>query len=114
MPETAACPVCTMTDLLESELSFECATCGHEWTREAAGDSEDQVVHDANGNPLKDGDAVTLIKDLKVKGSSATLKAGTKVKKIRLVDPDQNAGHDIDAKARGMAVLLRGKFVKKA
>jgi protein PhnA len=69
---------------------------------------------DANGNALHDGDAVTLIKDLKVKGSSATLKAGTKVKKIRIVDPDQNAGHDIDAKAGGMAVLIRGKFVKKA
>ena len=99
-----------MTDLLESESGFECVTCGHEWERGA----EALRVVDANGNLLQDGDSVTLIKDLKVKGSGTGLKAGTKVKKIRLVDPAQNAGHEIDAKAAGMGVLIRAQYVKKA
>ena len=116
MSESIVCPICTMTDLLLREGTYECATCGHEFPSGTAdADSATElVVKDANGNPLQDGDSVTLIKDLKVKGSSSTLKAGTKVKKIRLVDPDQNAGHDIDAKAAGMAVLIRARFVKKA
>jgi len=112
MSELPPCPICTLTDILEADVGFECATCGHEWTP-APGES-DSVVVDANGNTLSDGDSVTLIKDLKVKGSSSTIKAGTKVKKIRLVDPDQNAGHEIDAKANGMGVLIRSRFVKKA
>lgn len=112
MSEDLACPICTLQDLLESETGYECATCGHEWDRSL--EATVLVVHDANGNLLTDGDSVTLIKDLKVKGSGTGLKAGTKVKKIRLVDPDQNAGHEIDAKAAGMAVLIRAKFVKKA
>ena len=112
MPDELACPICTMTDLLESENNFECATCGHEWDRGA--EAEPLTVLDANGNLLQDGDSVTLIKDLKVKGSGTGLKAGTKVKKIRLVDPDLNAGHEIDAKAAGMGVLIRAEFVKKA
>jgi protein PhnA len=112
MPNELACPICTLSDLLESETGFECATCGHEWDRNA--EATALVVLDANGNLLQDGDSVTLIKDLKVKGSGTGLKAGTKVKKIRLVDPDQNAGHEIDAKAAGMGVLIRAKFVKKA
>ncbi|MCR9093825.1 MAG: alkylphosphonate utilization protein [bacterium] len=108
MPDRLACPVCSMDDLLEREDVWECTTCGHEWSRE-------RVVLDANGHPLADGDAVTLVKDLKVKGSSSTLKAGTKIKKIRLVDPAQNADHDIDAKTpEGMGVLIRSKWVKKA
>lgn len=112
MPDELACPICTMTDLLKSENSFECATCGHEWHAEA--EAQPLTVLDANGNLLQDGDSVTLIKDLKVKGSGTGLKAGTKVKKIRLVDPAQNAGHEIDAKAAGMGVLIRAEFVKKA
>ncbi|MFK7896358.1 MAG: zinc ribbon domain-containing protein YjdM [Myxococcota bacterium] len=112
MEDEIACPICTLTDLLQSETGFECATCGHEWDQAAEGAA--LVVHDANGNLLQDGDTVTLIKDLKVKGSGTGLKAGTKVKKIRLVDPDQNAGHEIDAKAAGMGVLIRAKFVKRA
>jgi len=112
MPESLACPICTMTDLLDRDGTFECATCGHEWAPEVGG--IEIVVIDTNGNRLQNGDSVTIIKDLKVKGSSATLKAGTKVKKIRLVDSAQNADHDIDAKVNGMAVLLRGKVVKKA
>ncbi len=112
MPDEIACPICTMTDLLESESGFECATCGHEWDPET--DAQPLKVLDANGNLLQDGDSVTLIKDLKIKGSGTGLKAGTKVKKIRLVDPDLNAGHEIDAKAAGMGVLIRAQFVKKA
>ncbi len=116
MSDNPSCPICTMNDILESERQFECATCGHEWSREASSDghADKPPTMDANGNLLKDGDSVTLIKDLKVKGSSTTLKAGTKVKKIRLIDGDQHAGHDIDAKAGGMAVYLKSEFVKKA
>jgi protein PhnA len=104
-----------MTDVLHAASGLECATCGHEWPADVvSGESEPDVpVKDSNGNVLRDGDAVTLAKDLKVKGSSKTLKAGTKVKKIRLVDAEQNAGHNIDARADGMAVLLKSKFVKK-
>ncbi|MEM9176934.1 MAG: alkylphosphonate utilization protein [Myxococcota bacterium] len=108
MSDSRACPVCTMEDRLEREDVYECVTCGHEWARGL-------VVVDANGHPLADGDAVTLIKDLKVKGSSSTLKAGTKIKKIRLVDPAQNADHDLDAKTpEGMGVLIRARGVKNA
>jgi protein PhnA len=105
-----------MNDILDSEAMQECATCGHEWPKDPALDenADRDLVKDANGNLLRDGDAVTLIKDLKVKGSSTTLTAGSKVKKIRLVDGNQNAGHDIDAKVGGMAVLLKSEFVKKA
>ena len=97
-----------MVDILDREDAWECATCGHEWPRE-------RVVLDANGHPLADGDAVILVKDLKIKGSSSTLKAGTKIRRIRLVDPAQNADHDIDAKTpEGMGVLIRSRWVKKA
>ena len=101
-----------MTDILEAPDHHECATCGHEWPREAASDVEDaqRVVKDSNGNILSDGDSVTLVKDLKVKGSSMTLKAGTRIKKIRLVDGD----HEIDCKVDGMGVMLKARFLKKA
>ena len=101
-----------MTDILEAPGHHECATCGHEWPREAAGDDEDAqlVVKDSNGTILSDGDSVTVIKDLKVKGSSTTLKAGTRIKKIRLVDGD----HEIDCKVDGMGVMLKARFLKKA
>jgi protein PhnA len=116
MPEVPACPICTMTDVLEAAAMHECATCGHEWPKQLSPEeAEDElVVKDANGNRLSDGDAVTLTKDPKVKGSSKTLKAGTKVKGIRLIDPTQHADHDIDAKVSGMGVLLKAKFVKRA
>ena len=102
-----------MDDVLDREDGFECATCGHEWAK--VFDPSALEIFDANGKPLADGDSVTLVKDLKVKGSSATIKAGTKIKKIRLVDPEQNADHAIDAKTPdGMGVLIRSKWVKKA
>ena len=103
MPESNACPVCSMSDLLESPDHFECATCGHEWPRA-------RVVRDANGNELADGDSVTLIKALKLKGSSGSLKAGTKVKSIRIVDGD----HELDCKIDGVGIMLKAEFVKKA
>ncbi|MCA9606623.1 MAG: alkylphosphonate utilization protein [Myxococcales bacterium] len=103
MTEPNACPVCTMTDLLEAPDHFECATCGHEWPRA-------REVKDANGNLLADGDTVTLIKALKLKGGSGSLKVGTKVKNIRIVDGD----HELDCKIDGVGIMLKAEFVKKA
>ncbi|MEI6350114.1 MAG: zinc ribbon domain-containing protein YjdM [Verrucomicrobiota bacterium] len=104
-----ACPMCEMTDVLEHSDRFECVTCGHEWEREeqAAGA---RVVKDAYGTVLADGDSVTLIKDLKLKGGSQVLKGGTKAKGIRLVDGD----HEISCKIDGAAMGLKACFVKKA
>lgn len=90
-----------------------CPECGHEWSRDAAeeGAEEQRVIRDASGNELHDGDTVTVIKDLKVKGSSSSIKIGTKVKNIRLVDGD----HDIDCKIDGFgAMQLKSEFVRKA
>lgn len=92
---------------------FVCPECSHEWSQEAvASVSEDsRVFKDANGNILQDGDTVTVIKELKIKGSSLVVKVGTKVKNIRLVEGD----HDIDCKIDGIgAMKLKSQFVKKA
>lgn len=107
------CPKCNSEYTYEDGNLLVCPECAHEW---AAGteteNSEDQkVVKDANGNTLHDGDSVTVIKDLKVKGSSSALKVGTKVKNIRLVDGD----HNIDCHIDGFgAMKLKSEFVKKA
>ncbi|WP_207942331.1 PhnA protein [Enterococcus sp. DIV2402] len=108
MTETPNCPECGSTYAYEDRGLFICPECGHEWdTTEVA---EGLVVHDANGNLLADGDAVTVIKDLKVKGSSNALKQGTKVKNIRLVEGD----HNIDCKIDGFGPMkLKSEFVKK-
>ena len=88
-----------------------CPECGHEWAADASGEDDTAQIRDANGNPLQDGDTVTVIKDLKVKGSSLVVKVGTKVKNIRLVEGD----HDIDCKIDGIgAMKLKSEFVKKA
>ena len=88
-----------------------CPECAHEWNPQDATGDEARVVKDANGNPLADGDSVTVIKDLKVKGSSLVVKVGTKVRNIRLVDGD----HDIDCKVDGIGQMgLKSEFVKKA
>ncbi|HEX5063248.1 MAG TPA: zinc ribbon domain-containing protein YjdM [Kofleriaceae bacterium] len=109
-----ACPICSLEDVLSRADRYECATCGHEWPREAPVEVAEvevaRVVKDANGNVLADGDSVTLIKDLKLRGSSEVLKQGTKVKNIRLVDGD----HEIDCKIDGSAMALKACFVKKA
>ena len=92
--------------------NFICPDCAHEWPAKAS-EAEIEVarVHkDAHGNILNDGDTVTLIKDLKVKGSSLVIKGGTKIKNIRLVDGD----HDIDCKVDGQSMLLKSEFMKKA
>ena len=91
---------------------YVCPECAHEWSEATAEESSDKkVIRDANGNVLQDGDTVTVIKDLKVKGASNPLKVGTKVTNIRLVDGD----HDIDCKIAGFgAMKLKSEFVKKA
>ena len=91
---------------------YVCPECAHEWPQDAEAEIADAglVVADANGNELKDGDSVTVIKDLKVKGSSSVVKVGTKVKNIRLVEGD----HNIDCKIDGIgAMKLKSEFVKK-
>lgn len=90
-----------------------CPECGNEWSAEAESGSAGgtAVIRDANGNPLEDGDVVTVIKDLKVKGTSLVVKVGTKVKNIRLVDGD----HDIDCKIDGIGPMkLKSEYVKKS
>jgi len=113
MPNTSpACPQCTLENTYPDGDNYVCADCGHEWPMAAApeaDDSADVVVKDSNGNPLADGDAVVLIKDLKVKGSSTTLKMGTKVKSIRLVGGD----HEVDCKMDAGSFMLKACFLKK-
>jgi len=106
------CPKCNSEYTYEDGAMFICPECAHEWPKEAAESSDDvRVVRDVNGNVLADGDSVTVIKHLKVKGSSLVVKVGTKVKNIRLVDGD----HDIDCKIDGIgAMQLKSEFVKKA
>ncbi|MEH6516368.1 MAG: zinc ribbon domain-containing protein YjdM [Halioglobus sp.] len=105
------CPKCNSEYTYEDGNLLICPECAHEWS--AAGDDEDnaeRTIKDANGNTLADGDTVSVIKDLKVKGSSSVVKVGTKVKNIRLVDGD----HDIDCKIDGIgAMKLKSQFVKK-
>lgn len=105
------CPACQAEYTYEDGLMFVCPSCGHEWAQAVTGEErDDKVFRDANGAVLADGDAVTVIKDLKVKGSSLVVKVGTKVKNIRLVDGD----HDIDCKIDGIgAMKLKTEFVKK-
>ena len=108
------CPQCNSEYTYEDGSLLVCPECAHEWSAEAAaeGAGEDtRVIKDSVGNVLQDGDTVTVIKDLKVKGSSLVVKVGTKVKNIRLVDGD----HDIDCKIDGIgAMKLKSEFVKKA
>lgn len=107
------CPKCNSEYTYENGIFYVCPECGHEWTSEDENNEEEKVVKDSNGNILQDGDSVTVIKDLKVKGSSSMLKRGTKVKNIRLVD-DADGGHDIDCKIDGFgAMYLKAIFVKK-
>lgn len=90
-----------------------CPECGHEWSKDAAeeGEKDEVAVKDANGSLLEDGDSITVIKDLKVKGSSSVIKVGTRVKNIRLIEGD----HNIDCKIAGIgAMKLKSEFVKKA
>lgn len=105
------CPKCNSEYTYEDGSLLVCPECAHEWTLTLETENEDKrIIKDANGNALQDGDSVTVIKDLKVKGSSSVLKIGTKVKNIRLVDGD----HDIDCQIDGFgAMKLKSEFVKK-
>jgi len=112
MSQLPACPQCGSDYTYEDGSMYVCPECGHEWPQQAEAAAEQgRVVRDAHGNELHDGDSVTVIKDLKVRGSSLVVKVGTKVKNIRLVDGD----HDIDCKIDGIgAMQLKSEFVKKA
>jgi len=110
MSKLPNCPECNSEYTYEDGSLLVCPECAHEWTLEAESSGDEKVIKDANGNVLRDGDTVTVIKDLKVSGSSSTLKQGTKVKNIRLVDGD----HDIDCKIDGFgAMKLKSEFVKR-
>lgn len=109
------CPKCQSEYTYEDGDLLICPECSHEWSKNAvASDDAVAIIKDSNGNGLTDGDTVTVIKDLKVKGSSLVVKVGTKVKNIRLL-PDASDGHDIDCKIDGIgAMKLKSEFVKKA
>jgi len=113
MSSLPKCPQCGSEYTYEDGMLYVCPECAHEWPKDAAEESPEQgvVVRDAHGNPLHDGDTVTVIKDLKLKGSSTVVKVGTKVRIIRLVEGD----HNIDCKIDGIGALqLKSEFVKKS
>lgn len=106
------CPKCDEDYTYEDGAMLVCPMCAHEWAKDGpeAGAEAERVVKDAVGNVLSDGDTVSVIKDLKIKGTSSVVKVGTKVKNIRLVDAD----HDIDCKVPGVGPMgLKSEFVKK-
>ena len=112
MTTAPACPQCAMENTYPDGENYVCADCGHEWPMAEASDADDNteaVIKDANGNVLANGDAVVLIKDLKVKGSSITLKMGSKVKSIRLVDGD----HEVDCRMDAGSFMLKACYLKK-
>lgn len=112
MSELPPCGECSSPYTYEDGNNFVCPECGHEWAKDAEADgaAEARVFKDAHGNVLSDGDTVTVIKDLKVKGTSSVVKIGTKVRNIRLVEGD----HDIDCKIDGIGEMkLKSEFVKK-
>lgn len=109
------CPVCSSTLTYEDRTLFVCPDCGHEWSHQPAQTATESIpeVRDFHGAVLHSGDSVSVIKDLKVKGSSSVLKVGTRVKGIRLVESDD--GHNIDCRIEGIgAMRLKSEFVKKA
>lgn len=112
MSELKPCPLCKSTYTYEMDNLLVCPECGHEWDpAESAASADVFVVKDCNGNILQNGDSVVTIKNLPVKGASQSIKAGTKVRNIRLVDSD----HNIDCKIDGFgAMALKSEFVKKA
>lgn len=104
------CPQCNSAYTYEDGVFLICPECAYEWTMHHVAENDDLIVKDANGNLLADGNSVSVIKDLKVKGSSTSLKQGTKVKNIRLVAGD----HNIDCKIDGFGPMkLKSEFVKK-
>jgi protein PhnA len=104
------CPLCAMDDVLSFPDHLECATCGHEWkAAEVELVPAARVFKDAHGNILENGDIVAMVTDLKLKGTSETLKTGTKSKPIRLVEGD----HEIDCRMNGLSIALKACYVKK-
>lgn len=118
MSNNSKCPKCNSEHIYQDGNLWVCPECAHEWSLHSAAAEEsapqaDNVIKDANGNVLQDGDTVVVIKDLKVKGSSSVVKVGTKVKNIRLGDGGD--GHDIQCKIEGFGAMnLKSEFVKKA
>lgn len=111
MSESPKCPQCKSEFSYQLDTIWNCPECGHEWNEEESAIDGGLVVKDANGNLLKDGDTVAVVKDLPVKGFSKAIKVGTKVSNIRLVEGD----HNIDCKVPGFgAMALKSEFVKKA
>jgi protein PhnA len=114
MPTLPHCPACASAQTYDDGPMSVCPECAHEWTPGAAAEPDGEaprLVRDANGAPLADVDTVTVIRDLKIKGSSMVVKVGTKVGSIRLVDGD----HDIDCKIDGIGAMgLKSEFVRKA
>lgn len=108
MEEKIVCPLCGFEDCYFDGTLNVCPTCGHEWNLNEEAES-DNIAKDSNGTPLTDGDDVTLIKDLKVKGSSVTLKRGTKVRGIKLTDNPE----EVDCRVEGMSIILKTMFLKK-
>lgn len=105
------CPKCQSEYTYKDEAMFVCPECAHEWTSEVMENDISSIIKDAYGNLLQDGDTITVIKDLKVKGTSLVVKVGTKVKNIRLIDGD----HNIDCKIDGIGPMkLKSEYVKKA
>jgi len=111
MSEIPACPKCSCAYTYEDRGLYICPECAHEWTAaDSTASAEAEQVRDANGNVLANGDTITVIKDLKVKGTSSVVKPGMKIKNIRLVDGD----HNIDCRIDGIgAMQLKSEFVKK-
>ena len=117
MSELPKCPKCSSAFTYEDGGLYVCPECAHEWSATATAPADDDdgpnVVKDSVGNVLADGDTVTVIKDLKIKGSSSVVKIGTKVRNIRLIDG--TGGHDIDCKIEGVGPMqLKSEFVRKA
>ena len=108
------CPQCQSEYTQQDGELFLCPECSHEWKQgEGQASEQQEIIKDANGNVLADGDSVTVVKDLKIKGSSSVVKVGTKVKTIRLIT-DASDGHNIDCKIDGIgAMKLKSELVKK-
>jgi protein PhnA len=114
MTKLPPCPKCASVLTYDDGMLLTCPECGHEWKESttAVATEEASVIRDAFGTPLSDGDSVTVIKDLKVRGSSSVVKVGTKVKGIRLVT---DGDHNIDCRIEGIGAMgLKSEFVKKA
>ncbi len=113
MSNLPACPKCNSEYTYQDQLLLICPECAHEWSADA--DNDELVIRDSVGNLLQDGDTVTIVKDLKVRGSSQVIKVGTKAKNIRLLNPEEHDDHDIDCKIPGFGPMrLKSNKVKKA